>query len=99
MAAGDPITDNPWLDKHDIQDLADAVRGLTKFLRDGEQRHQYALNRLSQADPITQMLEVMRGLRSDVQALRDDITELHAAFAAWLGNGHDTATTQETDHG
>lgn len=70
------LDDNPWLDKSDIQDLRDAVLGLTRFLQRHEQRHQHAINRLSQADVITQLVEAVREVRDATREVRDGINAL-----------------------
>ncbi|HEY1813027.1 MAG TPA: hypothetical protein VGG74_11840 [Kofleriaceae bacterium] len=61
------------LESSDVHDLVEAVRNLTTTIKLGEQRHQNALNQLAKADPITQMIELLKGVRKDLQALRADL--------------------------
>jgi uncharacterized coiled-coil DUF342 family protein len=90
------LADNPWLEARDIQDLTDAVRAQTTFLKQSEQRYQHALNHLSEADVITQLVQTMqqvrdatKAVRDELQGMRADLQELHEAFTAKVSNGHD----------
>jgi hypothetical protein len=80
------------LDKGDVQDLRDAIRELTTFLRDSDRRHQYALNRLAEADIGVQIVQALHEIRGGITALRTDLYDLTKAMAAAMGrigNGHD----------
>lgn len=71
--------EHPFITARHVDDLTDAVRGLSRLIADAARNHQEAI------DMARRTLEVLRDIRDSTNALQEVITRQHTN-----GNAHES---------
>jgi len=93
----DPIV-YTMLERRDFVALTDAIRALTTAINTAELARSRELNGFA-PKAHTETRDAIYGMRDEIRGLRGDMQQLAAAFAAKVGNGHDTHPDRDDEQG